>query len=291
MDADVDEIEQVNRHRVCAWTLLEGLLRSVGGWPAHLRQCLAVDLPFPRHMRNECRLHIWNDCRRIFDVTFEGSFRSLGRLYQTPTRAESTARPTTWHAWIESLRPHVARVGNVVEVCQEGKRALGFVSPSSLSHSGSSPPIVKNAPPLCRPVKPPSSIPHASSHVLPRARGAVRGPQLPGDARERGGGVRRRGRARGGRVAADGARRQDRALGAYGTRQQVARVLCGPLTDRCCVCIFPRAIAQFIMIKPDGVNRGLVSEIIGRFEKRGYKLVGIRASSGCLSTLFLRLLV
>jgi nucleoside diphosphate kinase len=33
---------------------------------------------------------------------------------------------------------------------------------------------------------------------------------------------------------------------------------------------------SFIMIKPDGVNRGLVSEIIGRFERRGYKLVAIR---------------
>jgi len=32
----------------------------------------------------------------------------------------------------------------------------------------------------------------------------------------------------------------------------------------------------FIAIKPDGVHRGLISEIIGRFEKRGYKLVGIK---------------
>ena len=27
----------------------------------------------------------------------------------------------------------------------------------------------------------------------------------------------------------------------------------------------------FIAIKPDGVQRGLVSDIIGRFEKRGYR--------------------
>jgi hypothetical protein len=34
----------------------------------------------------------------------------------------------------------------------------------------------------------------------------------------------------------------------------------------------------FIAIKPDGVMRGLVGEIIGRFEKRGYHLV----TSNCL---------
>lgn len=30
------------------------------------------------------------------------------------------------------------------------------------------------------------------------------------------------------------------------------------------------------MVKPDGVQRGLVGEIIGRFEKRGYQLVGLK---------------
>ena len=33
---------------------------------------------------------------------------------------------------------------------------------------------------------------------------------------------------------------------------------------------------SFIMIKPDGVARGLVSAIIGRFEARGYKLIGLK---------------
>lgn len=33
---------------------------------------------------------------------------------------------------------------------------------------------------------------------------------------------------------------------------------------------------SFIMVKPDGVHRGLVGEIIKRFEQRGYKLVGIK---------------
>ena len=33
---------------------------------------------------------------------------------------------------------------------------------------------------------------------------------------------------------------------------------------------------SFIMIKPDGVQRGLVGEIIGRFETKGFKLVGLK---------------
>lgn len=32
----------------------------------------------------------------------------------------------------------------------------------------------------------------------------------------------------------------------------------------------------FIAIKPDGVQRGLVSKIIKQFEQRGYKLVAIK---------------
>ncbi|KAK9375980.1 nucleoside diphosphate kinase [Lipomyces chichibuensis] len=32
----------------------------------------------------------------------------------------------------------------------------------------------------------------------------------------------------------------------------------------------------FIAIKPDGVQRGLISPIISRFEQKGYKLVGIK---------------
>ena len=33
---------------------------------------------------------------------------------------------------------------------------------------------------------------------------------------------------------------------------------------------------SFIAIKPDGVQRGLVGEIIGRFERKGFKLVGLK---------------
>ena len=32
----------------------------------------------------------------------------------------------------------------------------------------------------------------------------------------------------------------------------------------------------FIAIKPDGVQRGLISEIIGRFEHKGFKLIGLK---------------
>merc|ERR1712087_210398 len=32
----------------------------------------------------------------------------------------------------------------------------------------------------------------------------------------------------------------------------------------------------FLAVKPDGVQRGLVGDIISRFEKRGYKLVGLK---------------
>jgi nucleoside-diphosphate kinase len=32
----------------------------------------------------------------------------------------------------------------------------------------------------------------------------------------------------------------------------------------------------FVMVKPDGVGRRLIADIIGRFEKRGLKLVGLK---------------
>lgn len=32
----------------------------------------------------------------------------------------------------------------------------------------------------------------------------------------------------------------------------------------------------FIMIKPDGVQRGLVGKLIKRFEQKGFKLVGLK---------------
>eukprot|EP00127_Corallochytrium_limacisporum_P004777 Clim_evm3s175 gene=Clim_evmTU3s175 len=41
----------------------------------------------------------------------------------------------------------------------------------------------------------------------------------------------------------------------------------------------------FIMIKPDGVHRGLIGEIIGRFEKKGYKLVAMKVKHADLDLL------
>ena len=38
----------------------------------------------------------------------------------------------------------------------------------------------------------------------------------------------------------------------------------------------------FIAVKPDGVQRGLVGDIIARFEKRGYKLVGLKMETPTL---------
>ncbi|KAJ8583045.1 nucleoside diphosphate kinase [Rhizopogon salebrosus TDB-379] len=35
----------------------------------------------------------------------------------------------------------------------------------------------------------------------------------------------------------------------------------------------------YIMVKPDGVDRGLVGEIIARFEKRGFKLIAAKLAS------------
>ena len=40
-----------------------------------------------------------------------------------------------------------------------------------------------------------------------------------------------------------------------------------------------QAERTFVMIKPDGVQRGLVGEIIKRFEQRGFKLVAMKLCS------------
>ncbi len=37
-----------------------------------------------------------------------------------------------------------------------------------------------------------------------------------------------------------------------------------------------RSEVSYIMIKPDGVQRGLVGKIIGRFEEKGYKLIAMK---------------
>lgn len=57
------------------------------------------------------------------------------------------------------------------------------------------------------------------------------------------------------------------------------------LLDDCAVCVFvctTRCVfcstmeRTYIMIKPDGVQRNLVGEIIARFEKKGYKLAALK---------------
>ncbi len=37
----------------------------------------------------------------------------------------------------------------------------------------------------------------------------------------------------------------------------------------------------FIMVKPDGVQRGLVGEIVRRFEQRGYHLAALKLVQVC----------
>ena len=43
----------------------------------------------------------------------------------------------------------------------------------------------------------------------------------------------------------------------------------------------PERERSFIMIKPDGVQRGLVGEIIKRFEQKGFKLVAMKMVQVC----------
>jgi nucleoside-diphosphate kinase len=51
---------------------------------------------------------------------------------------------------------------------------------------------------------------------------------------------------------------------------------------RAATAVAPRAMARFetertyIMIKPDGVQRGVVGDIISRFERKGFVLKGLK---------------
>ena len=38
----------------------------------------------------------------------------------------------------------------------------------------------------------------------------------------------------------------------------------------------PKSERTFIAVKPDGVQRGLIGEIVKRFEQRGYKMVAAK---------------
>lgn len=58
-----------------------------------------------------------------------------------------------------------------------------------------------------------------------------------------------------------------------------------PLTgaSRCCVLCCSTMERTYIMIKPDGVQRNLVGEIIARFEKKGYKLAALKVDKQVLN--------
>ena len=58
------------------------------------------------------------------------------------------------------------------------------------------------------------------------------------------------------------------------SRRMVATVL--SIISQFCTAVMAQRERTFIMIKPDGVHRGLVGEIIKRFETRGYKLVAMK---------------
>lgn len=45
-----------------------------------------------------------------------------------------------------------------------------------------------------------------------------------------------------------------------------------PVPSNTCVLVY----WSCLQVKPDGVHRGMVGDIIRRFEQRGYKLVGIK---------------
>ena len=72
------------------------------------------------------------------------------------------------------------------------------------------------------------------------------------------------------------------------TRGPSHRELCIDVEFFCMISLSPKTLQRktfpnimatertFIMIKPDGVQRGLVGEIISRFEKKGFKLVAMK---------------
>jgi hypothetical protein len=47
-------------------------------------------------------------------------------------------------------------------------------------------------------------------------------------------------------------------------------------TPTSCWCAHALLFSSLPQVKPDGVHRGLVGDVIKRFEQRGYKLVGIK---------------
>ena len=56
----------------------------------------------------------------------------------------------------------------------------------------------------------------------------------------------------------------------------VAARRCARPVARMARAVTVRAEISYIMIKPDGVQRGLVGDIISRFEKKGFQLKGLK---------------
>lgn len=56
-------------------------------------------------------------------------------------------------------------------------------------------------------------------------------------------------------------------------RHSASRIVIRP-ARRCSVAA--RAELSYVMIKPDGVQRGLIGEIVGRFERKGFKIKGLK---------------
>ena len=76
----------------------------------------------------------------------------------------------------------------------------------------------------------------------------------------------------------------------HGRRQPGSLACCLPhacqrlACPTCLAALTLRDLCCRLQIKPDGVHRGLVGDIIKRFEQRGYKLVGIKVGGSCLRT-------
>ena len=57
--------------------------------------------------------------------------------------------------------------------------------------------------------------------------------------------------------------------------------MCATFIERDSVGMSSQTERTFIMVKVDGVQRGLIGEIIKRFEQKGYKLVALKFLKVC----------
>merc|ERR1711976_345650 len=67
-------------------------------------------------------------------------------------------------------------------------------------------------------------------------------------------------------------------MGLSATSSQISRMVATLLSilSQFCSEVMAQRERSFIMIKPDGVHRGIVGEIIKRFEQKGFKLVAMK---------------